>query len=130
LAARGIVVWNEQSTPAEEHADKQERLRQAIRAAQAVVLVVSSQTRSSRTVKEHLRLADLYQRRLILVRGSDDEHAPPPPYGWRETVWVDAHDTQYAAALEAIEAHLSQHRSLSDLLGPSGAAPEQEPRNP
>ena len=42
-------------------------MRLAIRAAQAVVLMVSSQTRSSRTVKEHLRLADLYQRRLILV---------------------------------------------------------------
>jgi energy-coupling factor transporter ATP-binding protein EcfA2 len=130
LAMRRIVVWTEQSGPAEEQADKQERLRQAIRAAQAVVLVVSSQTRSSRTVRDHLRLADLYQRRLILVRVGEDEHASPPPYGWQETIWVDAHDTQYAAALEAIEANLSQHRSLSELLGPSEAVPEQKPRNP
>jgi hypothetical protein len=130
LTKRGIVVWTEQSGPAEEQADKQERLRQAIRAAQAVVLVVSSQTRSSRTVKEHLRVADLYQRRLILVWVGDEEYAPATPPGGRETVWVDAHDTQYAAALEAIEVQLSQHRSISELLGPSSAAPEQEPRNP
>src|SRR5207245_556409 len=32
--------------------------------------------------------------------------------------------------LDAIEANVSQQRSLSKLLGPSGAAPEQDPRNP
>ncbi len=130
LEARGIVVWTEQHTPGEEHADKEEHVRQAIRAAQAVVLVVSSQTRSSRTVKEHLCLADLYQRRLILVWVGDDEHAQPQHYGWRETIWVDAHSTQYTAALETIEATLSQRRSILALLGPSAAAPEQEPRKP
>ncbi len=130
LEARGIVVWTEQHPPGEDHADKEERVRQTIRAAQAVLLVVSSQTRSSRTVKEHLRLADLYQRQLILVWVGDDEHAHPQPYGLRETVWIDAHDTQYVAALQAIDANLGQRRSISDLLGPSQAVPEQEPRNP
>ncbi len=130
LEARDIVVWTELHTPGEDHADKEERVRQAIRAAQAVVLVISSQSRSSRTVKEHLRLADLYQRRLILVWVGDDEHAQPQHYGLRETVWVDAHDTQYTAALETIEANLGQRRSISDLLGPSQVVPEQEPRNP
>jgi hypothetical protein len=130
LEARDIVVWTEQHTPGEVHVDTEERIRQAIRAAQAVVVVVSSQTRSSRTIKEHLRLTDLYQRRLILVWVGDDEHAQPQYYGWRETVWVDAHSTQYTAALDAIEANLSQRRSISDLLGLSHATPEQEPRNP
>jgi len=86
LTERDIVVWNEQSTPGVDQADKGERIRQAIRAAQAVILVVSSQTRSSRTIKEHLRLADLYQRRLILVRVGDEEPAQAPPPGWRETI--------------------------------------------
>jgi len=132
LEARDIVVWTELHTPGEDHADKEERVRQAIRAAQAVVLVVSSQSRSSRTVKEHLRLADLYQRLLILVWVGDDEHAQPQHYGWRETVWVDAHGTLYAAAIEAIEANLSQYsqsRTISGLLS-SHEIPEQEPRNP
>ncbi len=130
LQARDIVVWTEQHTPGEGHVGQEERVRQAVRAAQAVVLVVSSQTRSSRTVREHLRLADLYRRRLILVRVGDDEHTPAPPPGWRETVWVDARNTRYTAALEAIDATLSQRRSISALLGPAHAAPEEDARKP
>jgi len=130
LEALDIVVWTEQHTPDDEHADKEERVRQAIRASQAMVLIVSSQTRSSRTVKEHLRLANLYQHRLILVWVGDNEHAQPQHFGWQETMWVDAHDTRYAAALETIEANLSQRRSITDLLGLSHEIPEQEPRNP
>ncbi len=125
LQAHDIVVWTEQQTPGEDHAGQEERVRQAIRAAQVVVLIVSSQTRSSRTVKEHLRLANLYRRRLILVWVGDDEQTPALPPGWHETVWVDARNTQYAVALEAIEATLGQRRSISALLGPSAAAPEE-----
>src|SRR6266849_3125566 len=125
LEARDIVVWTEQQTPENDQTNKEEGIRQAIRAAQAVVLVVSSQTRSSRTVKEHLRLADVYSRRLILVWVGGDEQTPALPPGWHETVWVDARNTQYAAALEAIEATLGQRRSISALLGPSAAAPEE-----
>ncbi len=133
LEARDIVVWTEQHTPGEDQVNQEERLRQAIRAAQAVVLVVSSQTRSSRTVKEHLRLADLYQRRLILVWVGDVERTPAVPPGWRETVWIDARNTQYTAALGAIEASLGQRRSISTLLGPFATAAEEAaraPRNP
>jgi WD40 repeat protein len=133
LEARDIVVWSEQHTPGEGQLSQEERLQQAVRAAQAVVLVVSSQTRSSRTVKEHLRLADLYARRLILVGIGNEEPAQAPPPGWRETVWVDARDTHYAAALDAIEANLSQRRTISALLVPTHAASEEEskePRNP
>ena len=95
--------------------------------------MVSSQTRSSRTVKEHLRLADLYQRQLILVWVGEGEHTPALPLGWRETVWIDAHSTRYTAALEAIETTLGRRRSISALLGPSYGEAEEEarvPRNP
>jgi hypothetical protein len=129
LEARDIVVWSEQHTSGEGQISQEERLQQAVRATQAVVLVVSSQTRSSHTVKEHLRLADLYRRRLILVQPGNEEPAPTPPPGWRETVWVDARDAHYAA----IEASLGQHRTISALLGPTHAASEEEskePRNP
>jgi hypothetical protein len=132
LEARDIVVWSEQHTPGEKQVDQEERVRQAIRAAQVVVLMVSSQTRSSRTIREHLRLADLYQRRLIPVWVGDDEPAQPP-YSWRETVWIDIDTMPYTAVLQAIETNLSQHRSISALLGPSGTAAEEasrEPRNP
>ncbi len=129
LQARDIVVWTEQHTPGEGQVSQEERVRQAVRAAQAVMLVVSSQARSSRTVKEHLRLADLYQRRLILVWVGEDEHVQAPS-GWRETVWVDARGIQYTAALETIEATLGARRSISALLGLSHVTPEEEAREP
>jgi hypothetical protein len=127
LEARDIVVWSEQHTPGESQLSQEERLQQAVRAAQAVVLVVSSQTRSSRTVKEHLLLADLYARRLILVWVGEDER--PPLHQWRETIWIDTHSLPYDALLDAIEANLSQRRSISALLGPSETTAE-ELRNP
>jgi len=130
LKAREIVVWTEQQTPGEIQVDQEERVRQAIRAAQAVVLVVSTQTRSSRTVREQLCLADLYQRRLLLVWVGDDEHAPAPPPGWHETVWVDAHGPYYAAALDTIEATLGQRRPISALFGSSAEATQEAPREP
>ncbi len=46
---------------------------------------------------------------------------------------MDARDAHYAAALDAIEASLAQHRTISALLGPTHAASEEEskkPRNP
>lgn len=132
LQRRGIVVWNEQQGPDGAPASGEERLQQAIRSAQAVVLVVSPQTRTSRTVKEHLRLADLYRRRLILVWVGDDPDAKPQRYGWRETTWIDAHEASYPSALETIEASFSQERltSITALLGPASDKPQTEPRNP
>ncbi|GAC1614540.1 MAG: hypothetical protein NVS4B11_00030 [Ktedonobacteraceae bacterium] len=88
LKERGIVVWDEQHGPDGAPTDGEKRLQQAIRSAQAVVLVVSSQTRTSRSVKEHLRLVDLYRRRLILVWTGDDPDTKPQHYGWRETTWI------------------------------------------
>lgn len=92
LEARDILIWTEQDAPGGMTMDQQERVRQAIRAAQAVVLVVSSQIRSSRTVSTHLRLADMYARRLIRVWVGAEEHVQVSPPGWRETVWIDARD--------------------------------------
>src|SRR6266699_5252099 len=54
LSRRGVVVWDEQKGPDGAPASDGEQLQRAIRAAQAVVLVISPQTRASRTVKEHL----------------------------------------------------------------------------
>ena len=125
LRAQGVVVWDELHEPAGTDTDAQERVRQAIRAAQAVLFVVSPQTRTSRTVKEHLRLADLYQRRRILAWVGDDKHTPPQFPDW-EAVWVDAQSTPYEVALMHIEAALSQRPST--WIEPP--EPEQAPRNP
>ena len=133
LQARDVLVWTEQQTPDEIQVDQEERVQQAIRAAQAVVVVVSSQARSSRAVREHVRLADLYQRRLLLIWTEDEARTTAPPAGWHDTVWVDAHGPNYVAALDTIEATLRQRRLISALFSSSTAvaqAVSHEPRNP
>jgi energy-coupling factor transporter ATP-binding protein EcfA2 len=132
LQTRGVVVWNEQKGPDGAPASEEEQLQRAIRTAQAVLLIVSPQTRASRTVKEHLRLADLYQRRLILVWVGDEPDARPQRHGWHETTWLDVHEASYPSILETIEVSLSHDRltSIMALLGPSDDRPQLEPRNP
>jgi Trypsin-like peptidase domain/TIR domain len=132
LSMQGVVVWNEQKGPGGTPASEGEPLQKAIRAAQALVLIVSPQTRASRTVKEHLRLADLYRRRLILVWVGDDPHVKPQRYGWYESTWLDANEAPYPSILETIESSLSQDRltSITALLGSSDESVYPEPRNP
>jgi hypothetical protein len=134
LQMRGVVVWNEQKGPDGIPVSDEKQLQLAIRAAQAVVLIVSPQTRASRTVKEHLRLVDLYQRRLIRIWVGDDPDVQPQRYGWHETTWIDVHKESYPLILETIEDSLSQDQdrltSIMALLGPSDERPQPEPRNP
>jgi len=132
LSRRGIVVWDEQKGPGGAATSEEEQLQRAIRAAQAVILVVSPQTRASRTVKEHLRLADLYRRRLILVWVGDDPYIRPQRYGWYESTWLDVHEAPYPSILETIEDSLSQDRltSITALLGSPDDSSLPEPRNP
>ncbi len=114
LQARGVVVWDalNGSVHSNTEMNPQEHLRQAIRDAQAVLLVVSSQTRTSHVVKEHLHLTELYKRRLILVRVGDGQQTRSPSPDWRDITWVDIGNTPYETALTHIEAALSQSRSL------------------
>src|SRR6266566_8445193 len=131
LSSRGIMVWNEQKGPGGAPASEEERLQRAIRAVQEIILVVSPQTRASRTVREHLRLAGLYRRRIILVWVGEDPYARQR-YGWHETTWLDVHETPYPSILETIEDSLSQDRltSITALLGPPDDSSQPEPRNP
>ena len=62
LKQRGVHLSNDFSEKVSEEA-----LQQAVRSAHRVMVVVTPQTRSSRLVREHLHLAQVYQRRLVLV---------------------------------------------------------------
>ena len=70
LTIRDISVQHDSAAD-----NQEEKTRQAIRAAQVILLVLTPQTRSSAVVKEHLRIADLYRRRIICVwEQGDDLH--------------------------------------------------------
>ena len=73
LEASGILVWDEQHEASFHSA---EQSQQAIRAATALLVIASSHTASSLIVREHLRLADLYQRRIIFLRISTTNSSP------------------------------------------------------
>ena len=132
VVGAGFLIDNEQHLPGGNHTDLQKRLQQAIRAAQVVVLALSPQTSSWQTVREHLRLADLYSRRLIQVWVSDDE---PPAHRYSssalQTAWVDTRTTPHEVVLQAIKSNLSQQRTITGLLDPFSVEDlPWEPRNP
>src|SRR6266446_292691 len=58
LQQRGVAVWQEDPDHTQNQLDQQDRVRQAIRAVDVVLLVLSPAARASRVVKEHLRIAN------------------------------------------------------------------------
>ncbi len=67
LEAGGVLVWDEQHGPVGTPPEA-EHGQQAIRAAMALLVITSNSTASSLIVREHLRLAELYQRHIIFIR--------------------------------------------------------------
>jgi WD40 repeat protein/serine/threonine protein kinase len=130
LRQRGIAATQENPDHIQQKLAPEEGGRQAIRAAESVLLVVSPNARSSRTLKEHLRIASLYQRRLVVVWAAGDEIADMLPGEGEQTVpmkLIDARAERYELALDELLACLEEE---SDLVEESLAEPVEEPRNP
>ncbi len=73
LEKRGILAWDENPYRTQNALEQEDPVRQAIRAVEVVLVVISPAARSSRTVKEHLRIASLYQRRLMFIWAAGEE---------------------------------------------------------
>ncbi len=110
MEERGIAI----SCASEDNtAAQQDALRQAVRDARAILVVVSPATRSSRAVKEQLRIAGMYQQRMVFVRAAGDELAQVLPEAWGRTALidlVDARETRYPAAIDEIMAYLEERK--------------------
>ena len=116
LQQRGVLFSNE---IAGDLSQQEDAMHQAIRAADLVVVVGTSQMRSSRLVKEQLRIAQMYQRRLVLlwVQG-DDLSSMLQDSLWAQLLPVeviDARGTCYPAAREELLACLRQNPLVSSL---------------
>jgi WD40 repeat protein len=130
LTQRGITAARENPGHTQHTLDPEDVVRQAIRAADTVLLVVSPYVRSSRSVKEHLRITTLYQRRLVVVWAAGDEIADILPGEGEKTVpakLIDARAGRYEEALDELLTCLEEE---SDLVEESLAEPAGEPRNP
>ena len=97
-------------------------------------MVLSPQTRTSRTVKEHLRIASMYERQLLFVWAAGDDIAAVLPEAWGKTAvidLIDARQSRYEGALEEMVACLQQEDiSVTAPLEPPLAETLGEPRNP
>ncbi len=132
LHARGVLITYDRA----EHpsnANQQYTLREAIREAQLALVVVSPHTRSSRTIQERLRIAGLYQQRMVFVRAAGDDLVETLPETWGRTAMidlVDARGTRYMAALDEIMALLKEIPPVASPEEPTLPEPHGEPRNP
>ncbi len=130
LQKRGIAIWQKETTNPSTPSDHADSVRQAIRAADAMVLVVSPYTRSSRMIREHLRIASMYQRQLVFVWNTGEDLSQVLPGEWGKSAQVDLIDAR----------HMSQEQIMNELvecLGEKPAVietplpePTFEPRNP
>jgi serine/threonine protein kinase len=128
LQRRGINVWNAGSVSAQKMPDESETVRQAIRAADVVLLVASPQARASRTLKDHLRIADIYKRRIVFVWADGSNVMEALPLVEEKATLIDARQTRYERALDEIVSWLDRQLVISD--EPTTPLPAGEPRNP
>jgi serine/threonine protein kinase len=130
LQRRGVAVWQKESTSTSNPSDRADAVRQAIRAADVMVLVVSPYTRSSRTTREHLRIASMYQRRLVFVwtTGEDVNQVLPDEWGKSAQVdLIDARQMHNEQVIDELVAFLGETPSVVETPLPE---PAFEPRNP
>lgn len=134
LRQRGVRLANDLAM---KQMDQEEELRERIRSVHRVIIAVTRRTRSSRQVKEHIRLAQVYQRRIVLV-GLEGEGVAGLllDHDWKPfqpVEVIDAGGARYQTALEELLVCLREetHLSASDLATvPATATVLPEPRNP
>src|SRR5262249_8020974 len=111
--------------------DQEDTLRQAIRAVDVMLVLISPNARSSGSVKAHLHIASLYQRRLVFVWVAGEDIADVLPQEWGKAAQVDlvdAREMRYEHALREVVAQLAgDETALVESVLPE---PKFEPRNP
>ncbi|MGH2411602.1 MAG: toll/interleukin-1 receptor domain-containing protein, partial [Chloroflexota bacterium] len=125
LRGQGISAWIADHDLVPGTPSWEQGLREAIRAASALVLVTSPATRASRYLGDELRIAELYGRRVYPLWIAGEQWMECVPLGWGGLQYLDARGGRYAAALASLGAEL---RQLSD--GRPSPTPLATPRNP
>ncbi len=125
LTLRDVTLQDDASSEARE-----EQARQAIRAAQAVILLLTPHTRSSPVVQEHLRIAHLYRRRILCFWIEGEELQDLLPAEAAQTTILDARGPLYNGVLDEIVLALERERRGTQAGGPLFPDLDFEPRNP
>jgi tRNA A-37 threonylcarbamoyl transferase component Bud32 len=132
LQQRGIAVWHDDQEITQNVLEQENVVRQAIRAVDALLLVVAPATPSSRSVRQHLRIASLYQRQLVFVWAAGEDIAAVLPEEWgrpAQVDLVDARNGRYQQALGEIVSCL-EAMPVEELALTEPTEELREPRNP
>src|SRR2546421_4516919 len=111
LQTQGVHIWIDREgiqpgTPDWEHA-----VRTAIRAARAVLLIASPNARSSRYVRDELRIAEMYQRPVYPVWITGTQWMDAVPLGWGGAQYIDARESLYETAMPELGGRLNKASS-------------------
>ncbi len=126
LLSQGIHVWIDREGLQPGTLDWEEALRTAIRAAQAVLLIASPNARSSRYVRDELRIAELYQRPVYPLWIAGTHWIEAVPLGWGGVQYIDARESRYETAMPELVELLNKASSTP----PKTPELEFAPRNP
>ncbi|GLV59794.1 hypothetical protein KDH_66180 [Dictyobacter sp. S3.2.2.5] len=110
LQEHGITAWTAHTASSEE-----EEMREAIRNASGVIVVVSSYTRSSLSVKRELHIAEMYQRPIYLFWTWGDHLMDVLPANLHGLPFFDARGKRYPQALQEL-LHMLDKQTSSSLL--------------
>ncbi len=126
LLSQGIQVWIDREELQPGTLDWEEALRAAIRAAQAVLLIASPNARSSRYVRDELRIAEMYQRPVYPLWIAGTQWMDAVPLGWGGAQYIDARQSRYETAMPELVGILNK----ASLTPPEPPELDFEPRNP
>ncbi len=126
LLSLGVHVWIDREGLQPGTLDWEEALRTAIRSAQAVLLIASPNARSSRYVRDELRIAEMYQRPVYPLWIAGTQWMDAVPLGWGGAQYSDARESRYETAIPELV------KLLNTAASTPTKAPELdfEPRNP
>lgn len=132
LDRRGVIFANDYAYNAIPGPGAENPVRQAMRAAHLVLVVVTPATRSSQMVREHLRLAAMYQRRIVFVWafGSDTSIDPALFNVPGQDGVIDARGSRYVKALDEVIDCLNETSQEDISITKTPTRVLAEPRNP
>src|SRR6266566_3710467 len=137
LQKRGITLWSSRNIGRQGLEQPRKALREVVRAAQVILLIVSPEARSSRHVHEALEVGRMYQRPVcaVWVEGEDWQECLPPDEK-ELSIRIDARMSDDPGLFEEIVILLQQGWSPPDTSTASAPGVSQEkvqesrPRNP
>src|SRR5579864_1503685 len=137
LHARGISTLTGRTLRRQGIENQSKALQEAIRGAQAVILIASPDARSSHHVQKALRIAGIYRSKVcaVWIEGGDWQECIPSGFG-EFFVTIDARKHNHARAFDELVAAFEEIRLASNAAAVivetpgESAEPPTEPRNP